>query len=113
MVSTFSNLLGNNGSSSRFVREWDESSVGYFDAWVLAGDGLTSLYKTGSSNLDQNHGYELVQQNPTTYTNEFIFKQSIYVIISIWLVSFIIWTAIVLNSDLKINSLMVKYCAYS
>jgi len=66
--STFSNLLGNNGSSSRFVREWDESSVGYFDAWVLAGDGLTSLYKTGSSNLDQNHGYELVQQNPTTYT---------------------------------------------
>ena len=47
-------------------------------------------------------------QNPTTYTNEFIFKQSIYVIISIWLVSFIIWTAIVLNSDLKINSLILN-----
>ncbi len=47
-------------------------------------------------------------QNPTSYSNEFIFKQSIYVIISIWLVSFIIWTAIVLNSGLKVNSLTLN-----
>jgi hypothetical protein len=47
-------------------------------------------------------------QNPTSYTNEFIFKQSIYVIISIWLVSFLIWTLIVLNSGLKINSLILN-----
>jgi hypothetical protein len=47
-------------------------------------------------------------QNPTAYTNEFIFKQSIYLIISIWLISFIIWTAIVLNSGLKVNSLILN-----
>ena len=50
-----------------YVREWDESSVGFFDAWVLGG-ASQSLYKTAGSTLDQNHGYELVQQNPTTYT---------------------------------------------
>ena len=54
--------------SNSYVREWDESSIGFFDAWVLAGDGSTSLYKNAGSTLDQNHGYELVQQNPTTYT---------------------------------------------
>ena len=47
-------------------------------------------------------------QNPISYTKEFIFKHSIYVMISIWLVSFLIWTPIVLTSSLKINSLILK-----
>ena len=64
---TFSGLLGNNSGSTRYVREWDESSVGFYDAWVLGGSNQ-SLYKSSGSTLDQNHGYELVQQNPTTYT---------------------------------------------
>ena len=47
-------------------------------------------------------------QNPTSYVTEFIFKHSIYVMISIWLVSFLIWTPIVLTSGLNINSLILK-----
>ncbi|MEI6052330.1 MAG: T9SS type A sorting domain-containing protein [Opitutaceae bacterium] len=63
------NTAGNTFNlSNSYVREWDESSIGFFDAWVLAGDGSTTLYKNSGSTLDQNHGYELVQQSPTTYT---------------------------------------------
>ena len=64
---TFTGLLGNNSGSTRYVREWDESSVDFYDAWVLGGS-RQSLYKSSGSTLDQNHGYELVQQTPTTYT---------------------------------------------
>ena len=64
---TFSGLLGYDGNSTCFVREWDESSVGTNNVWVIGG-ASQSLYKSSSSILDQNHGYELVQQNPTTYT---------------------------------------------
>ena len=64
---TFSGLLGNNAGSTSIIRQWDESSVNFLDAWVVGGSSQ-SLYKTTASTLDQNHGYELVQQNPTTYT---------------------------------------------
>ncbi|MEI6752050.1 MAG: T9SS type A sorting domain-containing protein [Paludibacter sp.] len=64
---TFSGLLGNDAGSTSFIRQWDESSVNFLDAWVVGGSSQ-SLYKTSASTLDQNHGYELVQQNPKIYT---------------------------------------------
>ncbi len=53
--------------NSCFVRGWDESVIDYYDVWVRQNDG-TTLYQDASSILTAGQGYELVQQNPTTYT---------------------------------------------
>lgn len=50
-----------------YVRKWDESVTDYNYVWVRR-DNLVSLYQYGDSILNQNHGYELVQQIPTTYS---------------------------------------------
>ena len=53
--------------SKCYVREWDESVLDYNGVWVLRNDG-SSLTLGTSSILSAGKGYEIVQQNPTTYT---------------------------------------------
>ncbi|MEI8273412.1 MAG: cadherin-like domain-containing protein, partial [Paludibacter sp.] len=50
-----------------YVRKWEESVTGYYNVWVQKNDG-TTLYQNSGSTLYAGLGYELVQQNPATYT---------------------------------------------
>ena len=53
--------------NSCYVRKWDESVIDYYDVWIRQNNG-TTLYQNSGSILTAGLGYELVQQNPTTYS---------------------------------------------
>ena len=60
-------LSYNSSFSNCYVREWDETVNDYYKLWVQRNNG-TSLTLGSGSTLTVGKGYELVQQNPKTYT---------------------------------------------